>query len=188
MQSNPSSTDSLRFPSGVSVHLAHKRHYAQDTSSRDQGPTSSSSFELLNQPPPKQRKIDHTPKPKLISSRQMDGSRTRHAMNKASLSARISSSGSQPTRGRSKAPKAKQQPRAAVLPEPLRDVEYIDAHYKSKPLKAEWEINPKSPLINLLVNTLKTQKPVFEFSQGLLDGKLMIRSACSISFSLLCVS
>ena len=172
MQLDPSKSGSLRS-SSVSSHLSHKRPYAQAATSHDQGESTSSSEQLF-QPPPKFPKLDSSPKVSRTRSRQMEKSNMRHVTNQP---ARAGSAPSQSSRNRSKAFKAKSQPKAAVLPGPLHDAEFIVSNHKSKPLKEEWEVNPKSPLMNLIVNTLKEEKPIFEFSQGLLDGKILFRSA-----------
>lgn len=179
MQLDPSNSGSFRSSLGVSLPPTHKRPYSQDTSSSNQPPVSSS-FSHFGQPPPKHRKLG----PAFVrspTSSQMDKPYTRNAGNQPNHSSRLSGSGGPPPRGRSKQPKGKQrgsvfQPRAAVLTEPLHDVNFITTTYKSKPLKGDWEENPKSPLMNFLVNTLKDKKPTFAFSQGLLSGTILNRS------------
>lgn len=177
MQLDPSNSGPFRSFSGTTGSSASKRTHPSASSNFDD--PSSSSFPLFedsSQRPPKLRRLSvSTPMPP-----PMDRFRQRNAGNQSSSSAQPSGSGSGPhsSRGRQKQ-KGKQraihQPNIAVLPEPLHDAEYIRATYKTKTLKGDWEQNPKSPLTNFLVNTLKDSKPVVAFSQGLLNGNVMVR-------------
>lgn len=67
----------------------------------------------------------------------------------------------------------------ATLPEPVHDPDYVYKTYRKKPLKPQWEENPKSPLANFTNQRLK-QQPTYECVQGIAaNGKTVWRCVVS---------
>lgn len=175
-QPNPSSA-SLKRPYGQQAHVlkgvapSPKPDMASGSS-----PWSDTRPDNRNQRPKKAPKVDGVQSPAGPSSPHRAGHFGTRRVAEASRPTRGSPLAG---RGGHKAASKRQAPAHPLLPEPSHDLHYIKATYKTKPLKAEWEINPKSPLSNYSIAVLGEQV-AFDVAQYRTASGLVWRYALPI--------